>query len=332
MPQSFDIITVGSATMDIFAHTADEHAHLKHIHHATEVCYPLGAKILVSQLEIFTGGGGTNTGVGFSRLGFKTAYLGKLGNDLNAQIILDELKREHVTFIGIRDPKLACGCSVILDSIGEDRTILAYKGANDNLRVQDVDIATLKAQWFYFCSMMNTSFLTQKKLIDYAVKHKMKYAFNPSLYLTKKGVHYLAHILKYAEILIFNKEEAQALLEDTDPNVQNLCMKVAKLGPKIVVITDGMHGANVYSIHDHAFYTARPGKVKIIETTGAGDAFSVGFVAGIMKGLPFEIALKMGMLNAESVISSKGAKNILLDKKLFILAKKDKRVVAKKKI
>jgi len=332
MPQSFDVITIGSATVDVFAHTDPLHEHLKHTHHHIDVCYPLGAKILVKELEFFTGGGGTNTGVGFARLGFETGYLGKLGKDENSSQIFKCLKDEQVTFLGAISKNKLTGYSIIIDAVAEDRTIFTFKGANDTLTVKDVDFTKLFARWFYLCSMMNESFETQKRIITYAVQHKIKFAFNPSLYLTQKGAKHLAHILKHAEILIFNKDEAQALISDNDSDPQNLCMKIARLGPKIVVITDGKNGSNCYNTHEHMFYSTKPARVKIVETTGAGDAFGVGFVAGIMKEKSTEIALKMGMLNAESVISAKGAKNILLGKKLFAMAEKDRRPVVKKKI
>ena len=283
-------------------------------------------------MEFFIGGGGTNTAVGFSRLGFRTAYLGKIGNDENGSRILKCLKDESVAFIGATAKKGYSGYSVILDSVAEDRTIFAYKGSNDQLAAADIDFKKLNAQWFYFSSMMQKSFETQKRIVAHAAARKIKIAFNPSLYIAALGAHHIARILAHTEILIFNKEEAQALLGDTDSNIQNLCMKVAKFGPKIIVITDGRNGAHCYNTHEHLFYIVMPAKVKIIETTGAGDAFSVGFVAGIMNDKPTETALKMGMLNAESVIAHRGAKNILLGKGLFRTAEKDRRKVEKKKI
>ena len=65
----YDIITVGSSTVDVFAHTDPSQAELLRVHDHTDVAYPLGAKILIKEIHFFTGGGGTNCAVSFSRLG-----------------------------------------------------------------------------------------------------------------------------------------------------------------------------------------------------------------------------------------------------------------------
>ena len=78
----YDIITLGSATTDIFVKTKIKPEIKKHDGH-TDMAYHLGDKLLIDDLKITTGGGGTNAAVGFSRLGLKTAYIGAIGNDAN---------------------------------------------------------------------------------------------------------------------------------------------------------------------------------------------------------------------------------------------------------
>jgi len=325
----YDIITVGSSTVDVFAHTDAGQSELLRVHEHTDIAYPLGAKIIIKELNFFTGGGGTNTAVAFSRLGLKTAYLGRIGSDDNGNIIIKNLNDEHVDFLGLR--KGISGYSVILDSVHDDRTIFTFKGCNDDFDLDGFDIKFLDTKWFYFCSMINHSFKAQEKLALFAKKAGIKIAFNPSLYLAKKGKTFLKNILKNCEILIYNKEEAQATLSTISDNIFNLLTESAKLGPKIIVITDGKNGSNCYNSYEHIFYSAMPlNNLKIVETTGAGDAFASGFVASIIMGKSVELSLKLGMLNAESVISELGAKNILLDKKGFEMAEKDSRQIIKK--
>lgn len=323
----FDIITVGSSTVDVFMHTDPKQTEVLRIHKHVDIAYPLGAKILVNELDFFTGGGGTNSAVAFSRLGLKTGWIGRVGKDNNGLMILDELYKEDVTFLGYAGG--ITGYSVILDAIESDRTIFTYKGCNDDLNYRKIKIPQTK--WFYFSSMMDKSFLTMKKIAYYANIHNIKIAFNPSLYIANKGVKHLKPILRNTEILIFNKEEAQALLGKTIENIFHLLHEVQALGPKIVIITDGKNGASCLDTTEGFFYNILPVKLKIKETTGAGDAFASGFVAAKMLGKNTEFALKLGMLNAESVIRYKGAKNILLGKEGFALAAKDERSITKYK-
>jgi ribokinase len=326
----YDIITIGSATVDVFINTESSQTEILNIHHHKDIAYQLGSKILINDLHFFVGGGGTNTAVAFSRFGLKTAYLGKIGKDNNGKSIIDCLIKEKVDFIG--NYGNISGYSIILDSVADDRTIFAYKGCNDSLKVTDFKFENVSSKWIYMSSMMKDSFTTQKRIAEYAKKKNIKIAYNPSLYSAKKGSRYLNSILKNTHILILNKEEAQAITRDPTDNVYNLLFELSKFGPKIAIITDGNKGAHCYNSVEEIVYSAKPKKVHIVETTGAGDAFASGFVAGIIMGKSISTSLKLGMLNAESVIGSLGAKNILLNYSAFDMAERDNRLILKKKL
>lgn len=330
----YHVITVGSNTLDVFVHTD---AKLVKVHEPgtkkTEdklcVAYPLGAKILITELDFQIGGGGTNTAASFKKLGLKTAYLGKIGHDENGVKILHELNKLHIEFIGAFGK--TSGYSVILDSKKHDRTILAHKGSNDNFKYAEVDKTKLKTKWFYFSSMMSSSLELLKSLARYAKKNKIKLAFNPSEYLVVKGKQELKPILETTSILVFNKEEAFLLSKKKTLKTafQDL-IKVIKKGG-LVIITDGPNG--VYLYDGEQIIHAHPKKIKLAETTGAGDAFASAFTSAIIYGLDIKKALRMGMIQAESVIQSRGAKNKLLNKKEMISAlKKDRRKVEIKKL
>ena len=326
----YDIIIMGSATVDVFAHTDPTQSEIVNLHHHKDIAYPLGAKILIKEMHFFVGGGGTNTAVAFSRIGLKTAYLGKIGKDDNGKTISDCLFKEKVDFIGTYGE--ISGYSVILDSVKDDRTIFTYKGCNDDLRYGDVNFKNLDTAWIYLSSMMKESLNTEQKVAEHAKRSGIKIAYNPSLYIVKNHSRSVRSIIKHSEIIIFNKEEAEALVGTMYDNLFNLLFEVSKLGPKIVVITDGHNGAHCYNTVDETVYSAKPAHVSIVETTGAGDAFASAFVSGIMSGKDIGTSLKMGMINAESVIQYLGAKNILLGQKLFSMAEDDNRTIFKKKL
>lgn len=325
----YDIITIGSATMDVFAKSCSELIKIRKDNYEEElIAYPVGGKILITDLHFETGGGGTNTAVAFSRLGFKTAYLGNIGKDDNGNIILTELKKERVDFIGKLVDKRT-NFSVILDSMEDDRTILTYKGSTSSLKVDDINLKKYSARWIYSSSMIEKSFDTLQEIIDYYKKKGVKFAFNPSSYQAVRGLKYLAKILKQCDILIMNEEEARLIVGKGE--IKSLYLRLLKTGPKIVAITQGRKGASLCL--KGKIYFAAPIPVEIVETTGAGDAFSSGLVAGfIMKNDPV-FALKLGMNNAESVLSHFGAKNILLTKEQASkLVKKDSRKITIEKL
>jgi len=325
----FDVITIGSATVDVFAKTESELIKFKTIHGEEDfIAYPSGSKILITDLQFMIGGGGTNTATSFARLGLKTGYIGKLGKDQNGKKILEYLKKEKISYLGSYGKETSY--SIILDSIEDDRTILAYKGSINSLAKKELKFSRLKTKWFYISSMLGKSFDTVKEIIKFAKKNKIKVAFNPSSYQAKMGKESLAEMLESLEVLVLNKEEAKYLVGPL-PN-DNLLKKLYQLGPQIVVITNGKKGTYVYD--GDYFYHANPASgLKILETTGAGDAFASSFVAGLAMKKQISDCIKMGMINSESVITNYGAKNILLKKKKMLeLLKKDKRKVFKHRI
>ena len=305
----YDVITVGSATVDVFARTRFSEL-IKIIDPKGEtdlLAFPSGTKILIDELEFTTGGGGTNSAVALSRLGHKVGFVGKLGTGTNSDFILNDLKKEKIDLICSRG-KGHSGYSVILDTLEHDRTILTYKGINDELSNKDISYKKIKTKWFYFSAMLEESFHTLEKLAEFAQQHKIKVAFNPSSYLAEKGISHLKYLLSRTELLVLNKEEAGLLVgKDT---MEGLLLKLKGLGPRIVVITDGKK--ELYVINESFIYIALPPPVKIVDATGAGDAFAASFLSGILRKNDIEFAIKLGVANAQSVVSHYGAKNILL--------------------
>lgn len=326
----YDVITVGSATVDVFAKT--EYSELIKINDGKVqkdfLAYPTGSKILVKELDVTVGGGGTNSAVALAKLGNRVAWLGKVGDDANGEFILKSLKKDKVDSLAVKG-KGTSGYSMILDSIEHDRTILAYKGVNNDLSFKEVPLKSLKTKWFYFSSMLEESFKTQEKLAEFAKKNNIKIVFNASSYLAKKGPDYLKNILERTEVFILNKEESQMLVEKD--SMKDLLKGLRALGPKIAVITNGKKEACAYD--GRYMYTINPRKVKVLETTGAGDAFASSFLAGMIKKNDVGFAMQLGQTNAESVIQHHGAKTKLLTyKEAADIIKRFPSIVKKQKI
>lgn len=299
----YDIITIGSASVDAFVKSKSEFRN--HNTH-TDLCYHLGEKILIENLIFTTGGGGTNTAVAFSRLGLKAAFIGIVGNDHNGDLILQELKREKVDFLGNIKPGTS-GYSLILAG-AKDRTILTYKGVNNSLSQRDVNLNLFKTRWLYVSTMLGKSFKTAYKLIKYSKRHNAKVALNLSPYLARKGLMKLSSLLKQADVLILNKEES-ALLTGKH-NVREAIHEIARFAPAILVVTDGENPIYIYDrekIHTKSIRAVTP-----IDRTGTGDAFASGFIFGLIKNKGIETSLNYGYKEAVSVLRHIGAKNDLL--------------------
>ena len=299
----FDIVTFGSGVVDAFIDT--DISEKKGF-----MCYEVGSKILINDLKYDIGGGGTNCAVAFSRFGLKTGWIGKVGRDNNGKEILQLIKKEKIKFLGKDDKIGKSGYSVVLDSKDKNRTILTYKGVNDRVGLKDIKLRKVKTKWLYYTSLLGKSFETQIKLARLMVGRGVNLVFNPSSYLIKRRD--LTELLKLSKVLILNKEEAEMLLEKQGVKEKDLLVGLSKLGPQVVVITDKNNLIRAYDSREGRKCSLRPHKVKIVERTGAGDAFGAGFVAGLVVGLSIDECLKLGLKESESVIRYFGAKNKLL--------------------
>jgi len=309
----FDVITFGSAVVDVFVDTdISERRNF--------ISYPIGSKILIKDLKADIGGGGTNTAVAFSRFGLRTGCVCKVGDDNEGEKILELLKEERVRFLGSVEKGGVSGYSVILDSKEKNRTILTYKGVNNELGFDEINLRWIKTKWLYCSSLMGKSFRTQEKLVKTLVARGVKFAFNPSDYLIKEKN--LSSLLKLTGILILNKEEAGMLVgrgkggEGGGDRGGDLLLRLHKLVAEggIVVVTDKNKLISCYD--GKKKYFLRPHKMKVVERTGAGDAFASGFVAGQIAGFEIGESLRLGLKESESVIKYFGAKNKLLRMRL----------------
>jgi sugar/nucleoside kinase (ribokinase family) len=304
----YDIITMGSNTVDMFCDTdLDELIEIRAPKHDEElIAFPLGTKVPITDLRYNVGGNGVNVAVGLARLGINAGYLGKIGRDANGEQILQALDNANVNFIGARGE--TSGVGLILNStLGHDRTILGYKGCNNTLKDDEVPWDDVQANWYYLSSMLETSYETMQNVAAHATHNGATIAFNPSSTIAHYGYDHCAPILEKTDYLIINEEEAQQLAQqdDLEANISYLHDRIPN-----VVVTRGNDG--VICIEGNERCDVDANTCDVVETTGAGDAFSAGFLAGKIHGKPTEDCVRIGMHNAESVLCHYGAHNKLL--------------------
>ncbi|MEW5897386.1 MAG: carbohydrate kinase family protein [Nanoarchaeota archaeon] len=318
---NYNVLCIGSATVDNFLTIDKPLSSVK-----------LGDKVLVRHLEKHCGGGGTNSAAALSKLGLKVKVLSKLGSDHEAEFIVKELKKYKVKNICRNRSRKSTDLATIISSpYDSDRIIYVHKGASEDLSVKDYNKSSLSADWIYMASLVGKSFSAGKEIAAYAEHEKKKLLFNPSYYLAEKGKKALQPILRATEILVLNKEEAEALLGFHSNNIKKLLKGLQHRGPKIVVITNGKRG--VYALHENTIYSLLPPKIKVVNAAGAGDAFTSGFLFGLIKNYLFADALCLGQVNASSVIQHIGAKRGLLTEKEAVgLMKKYKIKINAKKV
>jgi len=312
----FDIITFGSAIRDTFIKLEKEDHYIikdpkligKRAFH-----FPLGAKIEVGKIYVFSGGGGTNTAATFANQGFKVAYVGKLGKDKRGEAILEELKKLGIeTQFVKKDKKYPTAYSLIISSPAGERTIFVYRGASHYLTKKEIPWEKLRAKWFYLATLSGKTAQIFADIVDFAKKNQIKIVCNPGNIQINLGLRILKPILRKVDILILNQEEASLLTKTPYQAEMAIFRKLNKLCPGIVIVTKGKEGV---VLSDKKFFYFTPAlKVKILEKTGAGDAFSAGFLAEYIKTKDIQRSLQFAIANASSCIKKIGAKNGLLKK------------------
>jgi ribokinase len=210
-----DIICLGSATLDVFVRT--DLSKLITLSDATTeqklLCFEYGSKVNVDQIVFQVGGGAVNTSVSFARLGFRVGFLGKLGCDEAGNRVVGELGREGVDCrLAVRSAEHKTGYSVVLTSFEGGRTILTFRGANNELRDDEVDWDALRqSRWLYISSLSGNSSRILDRVADFAQTQGISVAINPGATQVKRGVEGLRRILGTVEVLLMNAEEACAL-------------------------------------------------------------------------------------------------------------------------
>ena len=299
MLRKYDVLCVGSATLDNYLTIERLMKDVK-----------VGDKVLVTEMERHTGGGATNSAAALSFLGLRVKMLSKLGKDHDAEFVEKEMKKYGVKNICLHKSKKNTDFATLISNISGDRIIYVQKGASRDLLVSDYKKRDLKVKWFYLATLVGKSFKTEIELAKYAQEKKINVLFNPSLYLAKKGKKYLKNVLQATTLLVLNKEEAQALLKNNSSSFETLIRELHRLGPKMVVITNSTK--KFYGSDGKIIYSLMPPKVNRVHTAGAGDAFTSGLVAGVIKKWSFADAMALGQANASSLIQKIGTKNGLL--------------------
>lgn len=319
----YDVVTVGSATRDVLVKSKHFDV-LRDPRFITGVSlsFSLGSKIPIENIFFTTGGAGTNTAVTFGRHGFKVACMVRIGDDPGGGAVRKELisERVHTTLIQ-NDKQLPTAYSIILEPRGGERTILVYRGANNALSA--TGLKKVKTHWIYLSSIS-----ANLNILSVAINKKKKdgthIAWNPGSNDLALGLTKLKKYLNYIDVFIVNQEEASKLLGIPYKQERRIFKKfdeiidgvaVMTMGPKGVVVSDGktLWRAGIFK------------EKKIVDRTGAGDAFGSGFVSGLLRKKvlkskiiteeAIEEALRIGSANATSKVEMVGAKLGLLKKR-----------------
>ncbi|OGM99435.1 MAG: hypothetical protein A3B91_01140 [Candidatus Yanofskybacteria bacterium RIFCSPHIGHO2_02_FULL_41_29] len=314
----YDIISIGSATRDVFFSTNDlRRFKMDEFPTGEAICLGYGSKIEMKKIVLTSGGGGTNAAVTFARQGLKTANVGVIGQDFNGTEILRELESEGVDtrYFQKHDDDFTAYSVILVHADGE-RTIMSYKGEGQHFDPKRIPFSELESKWFFLDSL-GGNFDVLEGLVSHAVKNNIKLATNPGGKELAHGLEKLRPLLKYFSIIIMNQEEAAGLTGIDYKKEEEIFKFMDEAIGGIFVMTKGPDGVAVSDGKN--IYTAGVPDSPVVERTGAGDSFSSGFVVEYLKGQKakgkeqkeediIKKAIQFATANASSVVTQYGAK------------------------
>ncbi len=281
----------------------------------SSVCFPYGGKVPYESLKECKGvGNSANFAIGATRLGLPVSLISYVGDDFVGTQIIEKFKKEK---INIKNIKKISGVSsnihFVLNFKGEKTIFVKHSDFPYSLPKD------IKADWIYLSSLSSNSILYHKQILDYLNLNKnTKLIFQPGTFQIKLGLESLLGIYQNTYLFISNKEEAERILNIDEMDVSALLEKIHDLGPKNVLITDSINGAYFFDGKEKFFMNSLYKKEETIESTGAGDSFSAGFVSAIYFGKNIKEALSWGAINAKEVVSFVGPHDGLLDQKQIL--------------
>lgn len=325
----FDTVAIGSTTRDAFYEIGLQSIRWPKTESGRAYVLPCGEKLEVRKIYFTIGGNAANASVTFARQGFRTAVAAKVGEDVAGEEIRRRLQRESVD-VGMiaSDSALPTAYSVLIMEKGE-RTILGYHGASDSFSLKDVAWSGMKSRWWYL-SLAGESDAMYGGLLRFAKRNSVAVAFNPSGHHLhhKRKRHEILASLPYITFLVLNEEEAALLAGVSFRNERAVFKKLDAFMPGILAVTDGRNGVTVSDgkfVYKAGIFKER----KLVDRTGAGDAFGSGFVAGLMRrGVtarnvacvrPDDViyAIRCATANATAVVETLGATEGILTRREF---------------
>ena len=259
----------------------------------------------VTEYHESCGGSAANTVVGLARLGMNTGFVGKVANDREGQLLLEDFRKENVDTKGIIVAKSGQSGVVMgfVDKQGE-RALYVAPGVNDTMEQREVDINYVgQTRLLHLTSFVGKkSFESQKELVKQLPSHT-KVSLDPGMLYAKKGLSELRPFTQRAFVMFPNEIELKLL---TGKEYEDGAKSFVDEGVKIVAVKLSKKGC--FITNGKESHLVKPFKVNALDTTGAGDAWNTGFLYGLLKNKNLKECGRLGNFAASKCILKMGAR------------------------
>ena len=312
----YDVAGIGNAIVDVLARIQDDLI--------AKLDMQKGAMMLIdepraeaiyaamTQTVEISGGSAANTIVGCGMLGLAPGFIGKVKNDPLGHTFSHGIKAAGVHFpTRLAEDGPATARSFILVTPDGERTMNTYLGAAQLLSPEDVDEDTIaNAGVTYLEGYLwdpppaKQAFL-KAATIAHGAGRRVALTLSDSFCVDRYRDEFLQLLRdKVVDIVFANESELKSLYQTSDFAT---ALDALRADARLAVVTRGEEGALAAEGNELVSVPAFP-VARVVDTTGAGDLFASGFLAGLARGIGHEASLGLGALCAAEIISHMGAR------------------------
>ena len=320
MTQAVDVLGLGNSLVDLIAQTDDAYLSAQEMVKGamTLIDEERAEALYAARIEprIVSGGSAANTIVGVASFGVSSAYIGKVRNDVLGAGFAEDLRATGVTFntAAASDGPATGRCFVYVTPDGE-RTLNTYLGASSYLSPSDVDEALVRAARFvylegYMWDRPAAKSAFQKAAeIAHGAGHRVALTLSDSFCVDRFRGEFIDLMRRgLVDTLFSNTEEILSLYQT--PDLSEALDAVRREGV-LAIVTRSEKGSIIVDGSAATYEAPAYPVARVIDTTGAGDLFASGFLAGLAQGAGLETCGRLGALAAAEIIQHLGARPLV---------------------
>ncbi len=261
------------------------------------------AEILEERVGV--GGSAANVAIALRRLGLRSSLIAKIGLDSFGRIAVDHLLKYKVDISGLKvSINTSTGFSIVVIDGNGNIVLYSYKGASETLSENEIsqDIIS-RANMIHIASIRPE---IVSKVLN-MVKEGKLVSWDPGRVISRMGIERLGNLISKVDILLANREEAEEMAHESDP--ERAARKLHDLGAKLVIVKLGAEGSLAVGNFGKIRIPRCPVE-KVVDTTGAGDSFAAGLLAAIAKGYNVEDSLAIASAAASLKVMHLGSHEV----------------------
>ncbi|PPR47042.1 MAG: Ribokinase [Alphaproteobacteria bacterium MarineAlpha5_Bin9] len=256
-----------------------------------------GETILGQDYVVGPGGKGSNQAVAAAKAGGNVKFISKIGDDQFGNMAIEIYKEVGVDYTNvIQTKKFTTGTAgIFINKLSGENAITVVPGAAGKIITKDIDISTIKNSSIFLTQLELPIELVEYSL-EIAKKNNVTTILNPA-----PAVKLNDKILNLIDYFTPNETEASFYVNHAINSIEDIkkaSLSLLDKGIKNVIITLGAKGSYYKSKKEEFLINAYEPKDKVIDTTGAGDAFNAGLAVGLSEGLSIRDSIKFANVTA----------------------------------